>query len=137
MDRLFALFFELFWWWVESSLFLHSPAAFCVAWLLTCYALWDRYIVVMGLYRAHLRKQLHGLNKVLAIPSVVVGVFLDVLVNLTVASVVFRAWPREWLVTDRLQRYLKDEYHSQRWRGRRADWWCTNVLHPIDDDHCL
>lgn len=137
MEQLFSLIFELFWWWVESMLYLRSPAAFCAAWLLTCYMLWERFIIVMALYRAHLRKQLYGLNKWLGVPSVVIGILLDILVNLTVACLVFRELPREWLVTDRLQRYLKDEQHKNGWRGRRADWWCTKVLHPIDDDHCL
>lgn len=137
MDRVFSLFFELFWWWFESSLYLHSPAEFCLAWLLTLYLLWDRYVVVMGLYKAHLRKQLHGLNKFLGFPSVVIGVLLDVLVNLTVATLVFRAWPREWLVTTRLKGYLQDDYHKFRWRGRRAEWWCTKVLHAFDETHCV
>lgn len=138
MDKALSLFFELFWWWFESLLLLNSPASFCVAWLLLLYVLWERFVIVMGLYRAHLQKRLYGLNKVLGVPSVVIGVVLDAVTNWTVAILVFRDWPREWLVTTRCKRYLNDEQHREKWRGRRALWWCTHVFDPLDPTagHC-
>lgn len=136
MDQLFGLFFEFFWWWFESSLYLNSPAAFLTAWAITLYALWDRYVFVMAAYRAHKRGQLYGLNKWLSYPSVLVAVILDVVVNICVATFVFRQLPRQWLVTTRLQEYKNDPKHAGTWRQRRAEWWCTHVLHPFDDGHC-
>lgn len=136
MDLLLSLLFELFWWWFESSLFLHSPASFLAAWFLTLYLLWDRYVFIMAAYRAHKLGRLYGLNKWLAYPSVVIGFLLDILVNICVATFVFRQLPRQWLVTTRLKEYKHDEKHAGKWRQRRADWWCTHVLHPFDEEHC-
>jgi len=108
---------------------------FLGVWVLIAYALWDRYVLIMALYRAHLNKHLRGLNKKLAIPNVIVGFLLDVLVNLTWASIVFRELPREWLVTTRLQRHIRSPKHS--WRRERAKWWCEQ-LDPLDPTgkHC-
>lgn len=125
----------LVWFW-HAAIGNESWAEFAFAWLFIAYCLWDRFVLIMGLYRAHLNKRLHGLNKGLAAPNVVIGFILDVLVNMTWATLVFREWPREWLVTTRLQRHVNDERHS--WRRDRAKWWCERVLDPLDPTgkHC-
>lgn len=132
MEHLYA-----FLWWLLSALKGDAGwVAFVGSWLFVAYALWDRFVLIMGLYRAHLNKRLNGLNKVLAAPNVVIGFVLDVVVNITWATLVFRELPEEWLVTTRLQRWVNDTRHS--WRRVRARWWCENVLDPLDPTgkHC-
>ena len=63
------------------------------------YAFWCAYVLVMGIYRAHLSQRLVGLNKVLALPVVGFGYLMDVAANLFIAPLVFLDWPREVLVT--------------------------------------
>jgi hypothetical protein len=99
------------------------------------WAFWYVYIVVMGLFRAHLQGRLKGFVFVLALPAIIVGYLMDVLANLTVASVVFLEPPREWLVTDRLSRYIAG-YPG--WRQKLAAWICDHLLDVFDPsgDHC-
>lgn len=99
--------------------------------------LWYAYILVMGLYRAHLMGRLHGLAKWLAYPAVIVGWLMDWLANVVIASVVFAEPPARWneLVTDRLSRYVRGPM------GRRrtlALWVCVHLLDYIDPTgtHC-
>lgn len=99
--------------------------------------LWYVYILVMGLYRAHLMGRLTGLAKVLAYPAVAVGWLMDWLANVFIASVVFAEPPRAWneLVTDRLSRYVKGPLG---YRRTRALWVCTHLLDYFDPTgiHC-
>ena len=46
------------------------------------WAFWCAYVLVMGIYRAHLSQRLVGLNKVLALPVVGFGYLMDVAANL-------------------------------------------------------
>lgn len=99
--------------------------------------LWYAYILIMGLYRAHLLGRLTGLAKWLAYPAVLVGWLMDWLANVLIASVVFVELPHSWneLVTDRLSRYVKGPMGSRR---TRALWVCTNLLDVFDPTgaHC-
>jgi hypothetical protein len=106
--------------------------AYALAYL---YVFWLAYILVMGLYRAHLARRLCGLSKLMALPVVFVGWAMDVFANWTIAAVVFLDPPREALVTQRLIRYKKTD---PGWRGRLADAICENLLDVFDPtgDHC-
>lgn len=99
------------------------------------WAFWAVYVLVMGIYRAHLTRRLAGLNRVLALPVVLVAYLTDVLANLTVATVLFADWPAEWLVTKRLKRY---KAAGTGWRARLASAICDGLLDPFDPtgDHC-
>lgn len=107
-------------------------------WLLTGLAvvwmLWGLYVLIMGLYRAHLDERLTRAGLVLAIPYLSAGYALDVIVNLLIASVLFAEIPREWLVTDRLTRL----HDRSDWRGHLARWICENLLDYFDPSgrHC-
>ena len=46
--------------------------------LLTLWVFWYLYIIVMGLYRAHLNGQLSWPAKILGAPALIVGYVLDV-----------------------------------------------------------
>ena len=96
---------------------------------------WAMYVLVMGIYRAHLSHRLKGLVLVLSLPFVAVGYLMDVFANVTIASVVFLELPRELLVTSRLQRYVA---LGQGWRFTIADWICNHLLDVFDPsgNHC-
>lgn len=99
--------------------------------------LWYAYILVMGLYRAHLMGRLYGLAKLLAYPAVIVGWTMDWLANVVIASIVFTELPTRWneLVTDRLSRYVKGPMGRRR---TKALWVCTHLLDVFDPTgtHC-
>lgn len=110
-----------------------STILYVIAYL---WAFWCAYVLVMGIYRAHLSGRLDGLNRVLGLPVVAVGYLMDVLTNVLIAPIVFCDPPREWLVTSRLIRY-RDSCPGT-WRGQLAAAICDNLLDPFDPtgDHC-
>lgn len=97
---------------------------------------WGLYVLVMGLYRAHLSGRLSKPAYGLGGPYLAIGYAVDVLANLTVAVVVFAELPREWLVTDRLQRHIAKPRPD--WRTRLAAWVCDHLLDVFDPrgEHC-
>lgn len=99
------------------------------------YLFWCAYVLVMALYRAHLDKRLHGTNRILALPVVAFGIGIDVFSNMIIAPVVFLDLPREWLVTQRLSRYIKTDTG---WRATLAERICNGLLDAFDPtgDHC-
>ena len=110
---------------------------YAVAVLLYLWAFWLIYVLVMGLYRAHLADRLKGLSLVLAMPVVVLGYLMDILAQYTIAVVFFLDLParHEYLVTDRLKRYMT---HGKGWRAKKAEWICTHLLDVFDPTgkHC-
>ena len=98
-------------------------------------ALWNAYVLVMGLYRAHLAGRLVGVPHLLSLPTVAIGYGLDIATNLSVATLIFADMPREALVTDRLKRYKAGPAD---WRRSLAEWACDHLLDPFDPtgDHC-
>lgn len=116
---------------------LHGGAAMTGAMILAIYlyAMWCMYVLVMGLYQAHLSKRLSGLNKILALPIVLLGYALDVAANWVIAPILFLDLPKEALVTQRLIRYKREDHG---WRGNVADLICEHLLDVFDPtgDHC-
>lgn len=109
-----------------------DAALYVVAYL---YAFWCAYILVMGVYRAHMTRRLVGVTRGLALPVVLIGYALDVAANLTIAVLLFADPPREMLVTGRLIRYKAG---PPGWRRSVAEYVCDNLLDPFDprNDHC-
>lgn len=103
--------------------------------LLYLYVFWAFYVLVMGLYRAHLANRLNTFTKIMGTPIIVIGIFLDVLANLTIATLVFLELPKEWLVTTRLVRYQEN---NTDYRKKLAQLICDNLLDPFDPsgNHC-
>jgi len=93
---------------------------------------WIFYLAVMNLLRH--RGTLSLPAKILGWPVVIVGVVLDVAINWCVASFVFVSPPKEFLLTARLKRHIK----NGGWRGRVAWWVCHNFLNAFDPggSHC-
>lgn len=118
---------------------------------------WAFYVLVMGIYRAHLAGRLGPVTFCLSLPFVVFGVLIDALAQFTFASVFFWQRPHlalaprvftfrgrafvvrvpsgDWLVTARLQRYVAQ---GSGWRFSAANWVCDNLLDVFDPsgDHC-
>ncbi len=106
--------------------------------LLALWALWYLYIVVMGLYRAHLAGRLTPAAKVMGAPALVIGWTLDWLINMTIATLFFRELPRSAfeLVTDRLTRYIAGPPCLNR---HYAQVICQHLLDAFDvnpEGHC-
>lgn len=102
------------------------------------WALWYLYLIVMGLYRAHLQGRLSKAAKILGAPALFIAVVLDWLVNLTIATVWFMELPGQplELLTTRLARYLDGHDNLNR---RHAAWICANLLDVFDpspNGHC-
>ena len=98
---------------------------------------WALYVLVMGLYRAHLKGRIPrwSVTWFLALPIVAIAYVANAILNITLASVIFLDPPRELQVTGRLNRYIDGE---DGWRKRAADWICSHLLDPFapDGDHC-
>lgn len=105
--------------------------------LAALWAFWLLYVFTMGLYRAFLLRRLRGLSLVLCAPVVAVAALVDLVMQLTVFTVVFADLPRDWLVTHRLRRYMR-ELPAHHWRRRWADHLCHHLLDPFDPTgaHC-
>lgn len=105
--------------------------------ILTLWAFYLLYVLMMGTYRAFLRKKLQGLSLVLLAPALGLAFVLDVLIQFTLASLVFWEIPRkgEWFVTHRLRTYIRQ---GEGWRWRIADVICRRLLDPFDPTgaHC-
>jgi hypothetical protein len=114
---------------VNALLALALPAAYL-------WVFWLTYILVMGLYRAHLAGRLTGVPLWLASPVIVLGLLLDVLANIFLATLIFLELPGEWLVTSRLAKYIK---RNHGWQSKMAWWVCTHLLDPFDPNgvHCV
>jgi hypothetical protein len=96
---------------------------------------WGLYVLVMGLYRAHLQKRLSKMAYVIGAPFLVIGLIVDVFMNVTVASFVFVQPPSQFLVTQRLAGYVSE---GSGWRYSIANWICNNLLDVFDPsgNHC-
>lgn len=104
------------------------------------YAFWLLYILIVGVYRAHITKRLSRVVSVLLVPVVILGFLIDLASNWTVAAAWFREWPPKPfdLVTDRLQRYMADTYPTGRNKSH-ARAICAHLLDPFDpssNGHC-
>ena len=123
---------------------------------LICWVFWHGYIHAMGLYRARLQGRLVGLPLVLSVPVIAVTFALDVLIQFTVASLVFWQWPQglklgkheykgvslpwpegDWFVTHRLRRYIAAGLDLG-WRYKVAHVICYRLTDPFDPTgaHC-
>ena len=107
-----------------------------VIWFL--YAFYGLYILVMGVYRAHLQKRLTRINYILCFPWVLVGYLFDVFANVFIIPFIFLELPRETLVTTRLKRHLRTPEDDRDWRYDLASLVCTKLLDIFDpyNAHC-
>jgi len=103
----------------------------------TLWIFWYFYVLIMGLYRAHLSKSLTKSALILAYPAVIVGYLIDIGVNWTIATVIFFEPPISLTdtVSNRLTRYIRGEDGR---RKKQALFICHNLLDYFDPSgkHC-
>jgi hypothetical protein len=92
------------------------------------YALYVFYAAVMNIKRVRDAGKLTWVGKVLGYPTLVIGLVLDLFVNLTLMTIVLLELPRELTVTARLKRHHKE---STGWRLAVVKFF-EPVLDPLD-----
>lgn len=99
------------------------------------YATWVLYCAIMALWKAKREGTLTLPMKVLGYPLLGVGLLFDV-ASMLIFSVLLWHWPREFLLTQKLQRIQREEPTG--WRNRAAKWVCSNLLNAVDPTghHC-
>jgi len=93
------------------------------------YALWALYVLVMALKRVRDAGKLTTAMKVLGYPALAVGLVVDFIVNVLIASLLFLELPREWTVSSRLTRHINS---ARGWRFGLALWIAVNLLDALD-----
>lgn len=102
--------------------------------ILSLWAFYIFYLACMSLVCGYKRGTLTLASKLLGYPIIAVGLLIDVAMNATIFSLLFFELPREWLVTERLKRHIKQ--HTM--RAKLARFLCHEILSPFDPsgDHC-
>lgn len=94
---------------------------------------WLFYLAIQAL--APRKREMHPVARYHGYALLAVGLVLDVLVNVLVASVLFLKLPRDALLTGRLTRY-KNDATERPWRRKLAGWLCEHLLDTFDPDGC-
>lgn len=98
------------------------------------YGTWLFYVAFM-----HIKEHKHQIKDKIGIlwygllPFFIFALFMDVLFNLIIGTIIFLEHPRELLFTSRCQRHLMK---STGWRLRNVHFICTYLLNPFDEGHC-
>lgn len=93
------------------------------------YALWVFYLAVMNLKRVKDAGKLGKVALFFGTPVLVVGLALDLLVNVLVVSIVLLEIPQETTVTERLKRHKRE---STGWRLKVTNWLASELLDHFD-----
>jgi len=101
---------------------------FIVFAFLTTYLLYVFYAAVMNIQRVKEMGKLNTMGKVLGYPTLVIGLILDLIVNVFVMSILFLELPKELTVTSRLKRHHRE---SVGWRLVIVKFF-EPILDPLD-----
>lgn len=93
------------------------------------YALWVFYLAVMNLKRVKDAGKLGKAALALGTPVLLVGLVLDLLVNVLVFTVILLEIPQETTVTARLKRH---KLESTGWRLKVTNWFASELLDHFD-----
>lgn len=96
--------------------------------LASFYGLWLFYLAVMNLKRVRDLGLLSPLALAFGTPILVIGLVLDLIVNVAVMTVILLELPQETTVTARLKRHNRE---SSGWRKAVAVWF-EPLLDPFD-----
>lgn len=96
--------------------------------LLDLFVFFVLYVACMNVLRVHHEGRLNWITWILGGLTVLIGLIVDVIHNLTVFTVLFFELPKEWTVTDRLKRHVKEKT----FRGKLANWIANILLNPFD-----
>lgn len=96
--------------------------------ILAIWLLWVFFVAVMHLKELRDKGTLTTAQKVFGYPALVIGLVLDFLVNVVVASILFLELPDEWLVSGRLWRLSQGDG----WRAKLATLIRSQLLDSAD-----
>lgn len=96
--------------------------------VLACYGLYVFYCAVMNIKRVRDMGKLTKLGMAFGYPTLVIGLVLDLLVNVFVMTLILLELPRELTVTSRLKRHHRE---SSGWRLSIVKFF-EPVLDPLD-----
>jgi hypothetical protein len=96
---------------------------------LLVFAVWFFFLAVMSLQRINDAGTIPRTAYILGQPILYVGLLIDFLGNVIVASILFLELPKEWLISARLNRLAAP---ATGWRSVIARWIGTNLLNPFD-----
>jgi hypothetical protein len=116
---------------LADALHLLMAVPLVVRLVLVLWLAWVMYLAYTSLERAHKLGKVGRVATVLALPLLLVFWPLDVLINLTLLTLVFAEWPRELTITQRLGRHHAT---STGWRHALARWLGAELLDPFDAD---
>lgn len=97
--------------------------------LASVYLLWVHYVAAMRLMQVRDADQLTWAMKCIGYPAVAIGLFLDLVVNTFVVTIIFFELPREFTVSARLTRHSES---GEGWRKTLAIGVRTALLDNID-----
>ena len=100
--------------------------------IFSVFFLWVLYLAVMNLKRANDISELTGAARFAALFIKQLGILWDAYVNIFVFTRYMLDFPREWLVTDRMIRYV----NRGDFRERISNWICSHLLDPFDPSGC-
>lgn len=111
---------------------------------LALYGLWILYLAERNLERARIEGTLTTAARYLFMPVFVIGYLLDVILNITVFSLLVLDVPREWTITSHVGRILNTPITPNTlnkldaWRFSFCDFLCRHLLDPFDPsgNHC-
>lgn len=93
------------------------------------HALWGMFVICMALKRVKDAGQLTKAMKLFGYPYLLIGLLVDVAVNVVIGTLLFLEPPREWLLSGRLWRLSNG---ALSWRQRLALKIRTQLLDSID-----
>lgn len=96
-------------------------------------AIWTLWVIYVAVMRLQMVRDTVGLTlgqKVLGYPALLVGLALDLLVNVVVGSIVLLEPPQEYTLSRRLWRLSNDP--TEGWRRKLALWIRKELLDTID-----
>ena len=97
--------------------------------ILACWVLWVIYAAMMRLKQVRDANKLTSAMKVLGYPVLALGLGIDLVLNITLGSILFLEIPREYTLSRRLWRHSQE---SKGYRQRLAEVIRVNLLDDID-----
>lgn len=96
--------------------------------ILAFWVLWVCYISVMAIKRVKDEGKLSKLALWMGFPVLLIGYLLDLILNVTLFSILFLEPPKEKTISERLKRHNRD---GEGWRKKLASWF-EPLLDPFD-----
>lgn len=94
---------------------------------------WVMYLAIMKLYKH--KDNLYPIAKAHGYVLLAIGLIMDTILNVVIATILLLQLPREFLLTTRLKRNI---YQGRGWRRTVSLWVCEHLLDQFDPNgkHC-